>query len=198
MTDDLVGKVWQRHGVMRSPKSLLFWLIVIALGALVGQTVQDGRLPWTRGDAARPAPAATGDAIAGRARVVDGDSLEVAGHRIRLFGIDAPEGRQTCRDAQGRDYACGQEARRRLAELIGNRDVSCTPVGESHDRDVALCMANGRDLSEALVRAGFAIELRSHSRGRYGAAEREARESKRGMWAGPFERPGAWRQENMR
>ncbi len=182
---------------MRSPQSLLFWLVVVALGALIAQAMQDGRWPW-RSSGQRPAPQATGDAIAGRARVVDGDSLEVAGRRIRLFGIDAPEGRQTCRDARDRSYRCGEDARRALAGLIGGREVSCTPVGESHDRDVAVCTAGGRDLSEAMVRDGFAIELRNHSRGRYSAAEREARDAKRGLWAGSFERPGAWRQGNMR
>ena len=106
-------------------------------------------------------PKPTGAAIAGRARVVDGDSLEIGTARIRLFGIDAPEGRQQCRDAQGRGYACGADARRALADLIGGREVSCTPVGASHDRSVALCTAQGRDLSEAMVRCGHALELRA-------------------------------------
>ncbi|MYE59472.1 MAG: thermonuclease family protein, partial [Alphaproteobacteria bacterium] len=39
-------------------------------------------------------PAGAG-AISGKARVVDGDTLAVAGQRIRLHGIDAPETRQT-------------------------------------------------------------------------------------------------------
>jgi len=76
--------------------------------------------------------------------------------------------------------------------------VSCTPVGESHDRSVAVCTVEGRDLSEAMVRGGHAVELRQHSRGRYSAAEREARDGKRGLWAGTFERPGQWRQSHPR
>ena len=143
-------------------------------------------------------PPATGAAITGRAHVVDGDSLEIAGRRIRLFGIDAPEGRQDCRDGNGRVYACGAQARSALAQAIGNAAVSCTPVGESYDRNVALCTAGGRDLSEAMVRSGHALELRRHSQGRYAEAEREARSTRRGLWAGDFDRPSQWRHDHPR
>jgi endonuclease YncB( thermonuclease family) len=35
--------------------------------------------------------------LAGRASVIDGDTIEVHGTRIRLWGIDAPESTQPCR-----------------------------------------------------------------------------------------------------
>lgn len=171
----------------------LIALIIIAIVAAIGSGVHE----WHSRPAFKP-PSRTGESFSGRARVVDGDSLELAGHRVRLFGIDAPEGRQDCRDARGRTYACGREARDALAQLIGNQSVSCAPVGESYNREVAICTANGRDLSEAMVRAGHALELRQHSRGRYSDAEREARNARRGLWAGDFERPSRWRQEHAR
>ncbi len=34
--------------------------------------------------------------VTGPAKVIDGDSLEVAGEQVRLHGIDAPESRQLC------------------------------------------------------------------------------------------------------
>ena len=170
----------------------LIGLLIIAIVAAVGSGVRE----WH----SRPimAPSRTGDVITGRPRVVDGDSLEVAGHRIRLFGVDAPESTQECRDQRGRSYACGHDAREALSATIGSQPVSCTPVGESYGRDVSMCTAGGRDLSEAMVRSGHALELRQHSRGRYSDAEREARSARRGLWAGDFERPSQWRQGHQR
>jgi endonuclease YncB( thermonuclease family) len=183
---------------MRSPKSLLIGLLIIALAAAIAQGVHEFRLPAPTAPRIGPPPA-IGATVTGRAHVVDGDSLEVAGERVRLFGIDAPEGRQTCRDAAGRPYGCGHEARRALANEIAGRTVSCTPVEhDRYERSVALCSARGRDLGEAMVRSGYAFDLPQHSRGRYAAAEREARDARRGLWSGAFERPAEWRARNMR
>ena len=169
---------------MRRGPSLLIWLVIIALGAAIAEGVREWRM--MRGSAP----------LAGHPRVVDGDSLELAGRRIRLFGIDAPELHQHCRTGDDRTYDCGAAARRALADLVGGNAVTCTPVGASHDRAVALCQANGRDLGEQLVRSGHALELHNFSRGRYRSAEREARAARRGLWAGRFEEPAAWRREN--
>ena len=171
----------------------LIGLLVIAIVAAIGGGVHE----WQRRPPAKP-PLPTGAALTGRAHVVDGDSLELAGHRIRLFGIDAPEYRQDCRDARGRLYGCGVAARQALVDAIRGAVVSCTPVGESYERDVAFCTANARDLSEAMVRSGHALELPQYSRGRYTEAERDARNARRGVWAGDFTPPAQWRQEHMR
>ena len=97
----------------------------IAIAAAVSFAAQR----WGTFDAPmQHAPLDAGTPITGRAKIIDGDSLEVAGERIRLFGIDAPEARQQCRDTTGQDYACGRDAARVLTALIGGRPVSCTPV----------------------------------------------------------------------
>lgn len=140
--------------------------------------------------AAAPAP------IVGRARVVDGDTLTVAGVRVRIWGIDAPEGRQTCQDAAGHGYACGEVAAARMRALVAGGDVSC--VVRDHDqygRSVSQCRAGAQDLGAAMVGAGLAVEYRRFDGGAYAAAEAEARRARRGLWAGTFEQPSEWRAD---
>ena len=57
-----------------------------------------------------PASAAAADNLAGQASVADGDTLEIYGARIRLWGIDAPESGQPCRGEDSFQYRCGAKA----------------------------------------------------------------------------------------
>lgn len=134
--------------------------------------------------------------VTGPARVVDGDTFSVGAEPVRLWGVDAPEGRQVCQNAQGEGYACGDVARDQLVGLIGRRAVRC----EVRDRDpygraVARCLAGSTDLGEAMVRAGWAVDYVQFSRGAYTSAEAEARQARRGLWAGRFETPSTWRSD---
>jgi endonuclease YncB( thermonuclease family) len=136
-------------------------------------------------------------ANAASVRVADGDTIELGGQRIRLQGVDAPELHQECRDASGRNWACGRRARSELRVLIGNNPVQC----ESHAKDrfgrsVAVCRARGRDLSEAMVRSGWALAYPDWSP--YADAQAHARGRKAGIWAGSFAKPRAWRDEHPR
>ncbi|WP_416355589.1 thermonuclease family protein [Aureimonas phyllosphaerae] len=145
---------------------------------------------------ATPAVAQT---IEGLATVTDGDTIEVAGtkERIRLYGIDAPESGQTCDDANGKRYLCGSRSADFLAELIGRSGhVSCTEEDrDRYGRIVAECTARGGEVVNAeMVRAGWAVEYRQYSDGRYSDAEADARAARRGIWQGTFTEPSKWRR----
>ena len=58
------------------------------------------------------------DRIIGVARVIDGETIEIYGQRIRLFGIDAPESSQLCERPTGERWRCGQQASFALADRI--------------------------------------------------------------------------------
>lgn len=134
--------------------------------------------------------------VEGTARVIDGDTLDVHGVRIRLHGIDAPERNQTCHLASGRAWACGSDATAKMRALAGGKHVSC----EVRDRDrygrfVSICRVNGTDIESAMVRAGLALAYRQYSRA-YVGDEAYAKQHKTGMWAGTFEPPWDWRRHH--
>src|SRR3954447_23103898 len=114
-----------------------FWVHALLLGlAIVGG----------------PSSSAAPEIIAGRASVIDGDTLEIRGERIRLFGIDAPESGQTCLDAKGRSYRCGQKAALVLDARIGEGVVICERKdSDRYGRTVALCRVYGEDLGAWMV-----------------------------------------------
>lgn len=125
---------------------------------------------------------------AAKATVADGDTLTLGAERIRLKGVDAPEFSQTCMRA-GASYACGREARGELVRLIGQRTVVCEGwERDKYGRLLAACRACDADLNRALVENGWAV-----SYGGYQAEEAAAKAARRGLWAGDFDRPSAWR-----
>jgi endonuclease YncB( thermonuclease family) len=139
-------------------------------------------------------PVQAGGEIAGVASVVDPDTIEIHGQRIRLHGIDAPEGGQTCLDAAGRNWRCGQRAALALQDLIGRRTVTCDERDvDRYGRIVGRCLVGDLDINEWLVAQGLALAYRHYSRD-YVAAEDQARSAGRGMWAGSFEPPWEWRR----
>ncbi|SDW26034.1 Endonuclease YncB, thermonuclease family [Albimonas donghaensis] len=149
-------------------------------------------------DAPSPPPAAEAGAteperFAGRARVVDGDTIRIGEARLRLVHIDAPETRQDCEDADGRAYACGEASTRALVEMIGGREVRCAAEErDRYDRALAVCEAGGRDLNGAMVSAGWAVVYAKFS-DRYEAEQAAARAAGLGLWSGRFEPPWDYR-----
>ena len=131
----------------------------------------------------------------GRVSVVDGDTIELHGERIRLAAIDAPESRQTCRRG-GDVWPCGRRAAFALADHVGNRTVTCRwTERDRYRRPVATCRVGKGDLGAWLVEQGWALAYRRYGM-QYVTAEDRARGARRGLWSGSFVPPWAWRRGN--
>ena len=128
--------------------------------------------------------AATSD----RVRVIDGDTIDISGQRIRLHGIDTPEAKQECR-RDGVTWLCGAAATNVLRKLIGGAQITCIQRDmDRYGRVVAVCHANGIDLNAAMVQSGMALAYRKYSDD-YTSQEASAKAAGRGLWAGQFVSP---------
>ncbi len=177
------------------------WLICSLFGFFCAPGAEPGRAEFEARQRAALPP------ITGRASVSDGDTLEIGGRRIRLQGIDAPESGQFCENTAGKPWRCGQAAALELERVIGARTVTCVQdprdPEDRYGRALAMCGAGGEDLQLALLRTGLALAYRRYLdyrdgtprpyRAAYLAAEAEAVAAKRGMHAGRFISPEAWR-----
>ena len=128
-------------------------------------------------------------------KITDGDSLRAGDIRIRIHGIDAPEMRQICYWPDA--YQCGVAARDYLASALGDGAVlRCEHLDtDRYQRLVMRCYHRGVDIGGGMVRAGWALAYRRYAKD-YITDEAEARAAKRGLWAGTFQTPEAWRKDN--
>ena len=127
---------------------------------------------------------------------LDGDTIKAGnGAEYRIFGIDAPELHQSCKEANGQSWLCGRAAKAKLTTLIKGGNVNCEArATDRYGRTLAVCSAEGvPDLGEAMVRDGYAVDLGGQAGNSYADAETEAKDAKRGIWRGSFERPSDWR-----
>jgi endonuclease YncB( thermonuclease family) len=138
-------------------------------------------------------PSATAVALEGIARVIDGDSIELGAAEIRLLGVDAPEGRQTCR-RNGGAWRWGEVAATHLRALVGAGSIACSQRDiDRSGRIGAVCTRGAVDVGRERVRSGLALAYRQYSRD-YVDEEDAARAARRGIWSSEFEAPWDWRQ----
>lgn len=132
--------------------------------------------------------------LVGIVSVIDGDTIEMHGIRIRLHGIDAPESRQEC-ERDGKEWRCGQEAARALDNLAHGKTVKCEPRDrDRYGRTIAVCRIGRQDINAWLVEQGWALAFTRYSDD-YIGQEAKARRAKRGIWAGKFAAPWEWRSK---
>lgn len=140
------------------------------------------------------AAALTGQWIAGPAHIIDADTLDIAGTRLRLAGVDAVELHQRCITRDGAPWPCGERARAALATLIADQAVSCRTQGaDVYRRQLARCYLGRRDLNRWLVAHGWAVAY-GRDAALFVGAEAQARRARRGVWAGQFQAPCAQRR----
>jgi endonuclease YncB( thermonuclease family) len=132
--------------------------------------------------------------LVGQVTVIDGDTLEMHGHRIRIWGIDAPESDQLCRGGDSLLYRCGARAANNLDVFIARRTVRCAPQGaDRYGRTVASCDVAGIDIAGWLVGKGLALDWPRYSNGRYAVQQRQAGSAGVGIWSGSFVEPWQYR-----
>ena len=177
----------RRHDLKDRLRSTLMVLIVAAVVATTDRTESVLRLLVSP-------VAAQGTDFQGVASVIDGDTLDLLGQRIRLHGIDAPESEQICKDAGGMSWRCGYYAASALAGRIGHRPVTCVPTdSDNYGRIIATCYQDNIDLNAWMVANGHAQAYRKYSLD-YVEEEEHAHRAQRGIWAGRFTAPWDWRR----
>jgi endonuclease YncB( thermonuclease family) len=136
----------------------------------------------------------------GEMSVADGDSFAIGGRKLRLDGIDAPEYRQTCKDALGVAWECGKAARSALEEMLRAPGLVCkADVTDRYSRSIATCSnAKILDIAAAQVASGWAVSSDFYGLRSYGSEEDSAKYAKRGIWSGEFVHPRDWRDLNNR
>lgn len=138
-------------------------------------------------------PPAAAEEIAGRAMVIDSNTIEIGGRRVRLLGVDAPDLNQICPTKKGETYPCGRVSAQTLVAVIKDGPLTC--VGDAADaagRLVARCAIRGFDVGEQYVMAGRAF-ADPETGADYRRAEGTAEKLREGMWRGAFQKPWEWR-----
>ncbi len=133
--------------------------------------------------------------IAGRAQVIDGDTIEIQRKKIRLYAIDAFESKQICKISE-KSYLCGNKSAWHLDTLINSRTVICR--GKEKDRYgrlIADCTVGNLSLNEAMVRSGWALAYKKYS-DKYISSEVSAMNARVGAWQGQFVAPWDYRQNS--
>ena len=127
-------------------------------------------------------------------KIIDGDTIILNSEKIRLYGIDTPEIKQTCTDNYGHTYLCGIKAKLELKKIIGSRKVSCIKkTKDRYKRSISICYVDENDINSLMVRSGWALAYRKYSK-KYVKDEAIAKLNDAGMWSGKFIAPWKWRR----
>lgn len=88
--------------------------------------------------------------------VVDGDTIDISGERVRLVGFDTPE---TYRSRCNYEKRLGDLATARVRELVGGVariELVLLPGRDRYDRLLGRLIVNGTDVGDTLMAEGLA------------------------------------------
>ena len=130
-------------------------------------------------------------------RVIDGDTLELGGRVIQLFGIDAPELGQLC-ESGGKPWPCGVDAALALRKLVtvSEQQPHCSAWGGAEPKPTAdgalieVCLVGDKDLAQAMLHSGYGLATPG-SFPDHVEAEKNAKEAHLGIWHSHLRRPGS-------
>ncbi|WP_227270564.1 thermonuclease family protein [Roseobacter weihaiensis] len=132
--------------------------------------------------------------IGGPVTVIDGDTFDIGGTRVRLHGIDAPESDQTCVTERAVAWACGTWVNEIVRERYAGKMARCQPRDtDRYGRAVARCEVEGEDVGAYLVSRGAAFAYRRYSLD-YHTLELEAARQDAGLHASRVQAPTQFRK----
>ena len=135
--------------------------------------------------------------ITGPVRVVDGNTLDVGGQVVRLYGIQAPHLEQTCRTRKGQEQQCGRISSMGLTEMVRGPEARCEDKGlDTEGRRHALCFIGWLNLSEEMVASGYAL-ADPVTGADFQRAETFAQARKEGLWRTEFTKPWEWQGQGQ-
>ena len=127
-------------------------------------------------------------------KIIDGDTIILNSEKIRFYGIDTPEIKQTCADKHGHTYLCGVKAKLELEKIIGSKKISCIKkTKDRYKRSISICYVDKNDINSLMVKRGWALAYRKYSK-KYVRDEAIAKLNNAGMWSGKFIAPWKWRR----
>ena len=141
--------------------------------------------------------------ISGIAKVIDGDTIKIDKKKIRLFGIDAPEKKQNCKQTWlsisfisfQKNYPCGEISVNRLKKKIHDKFIICKyTLKDKYKRYLAECFKDKTNINSWMVLTGHAVAYRKYSK-KFVSQENLAKKEKSGLWSGSFEMPWDYRKK---
>ena len=98
-------------------------------------------------------------------KIIDGDTIILNSEKIRFYGIDTPEIKQSCTNNNGQTYSCGVKATLELKKIIGSRTVLCIKkTKDRYKRSISICYVDGKDINSLMVKKGWALAYRKYSK----------------------------------